>query len=37
VAFELDDITRAAWSIIFSEMEGNKFDWDKMGFEEPEK
>jgi len=32
VAFALDDLTRAAWSIVFSEMEGNKFDWALMKF-----
>lgn len=35
VAFKLDYITRAAWSIIFSEMEGQKFDWSTMRFKEP--
>lgn len=34
VAFELDEITRAAWCIIFSEMEGRRFNWAKMDFEE---
>ena len=34
VAFQLDDITRAAWSVIFSEMEGNKFDIDRMAWME---
>jgi hypothetical protein len=35
VAFSLDDTTRGAFSIAFSEMEGSKFDWDTMAFEEP--
>jgi hypothetical protein len=35
VAFQLDDLTRTAWSINFSEMAGNKFNWDRMEFEEP--
>ncbi|MBV8656623.1 MAG: hypothetical protein JO142_02250 [Burkholderiales bacterium] len=35
VAFGLDDMTRAAWCIVFSEMEGSKFNWDKMDFERP--
>jgi hypothetical protein len=34
VAFSLDDIHRAAWSIIFSEMNGAKFNWNTMDFEE---
>ena len=34
VAFQLDDVTRAAWSIAFSEMEGAKFDWAAMRFRE---
>jgi hypothetical protein len=32
VAFELDDVTRAAWCIVFSEMEGRTFDWSTMSF-----
>jgi hypothetical protein len=36
VAFGVDDNTRTAWCIVFSEMEGRKFDWDRMAFEEPE-
>jgi hypothetical protein len=36
VAFSLDDVTRAAWCIVFSEMEGNKFDWRAMRFKEDE-
>jgi hypothetical protein len=32
VAFQLDDVTRAAWSIIFSEMDGAKFDVDRMAW-----
>lgn len=35
VAFQLDEITRAAWSIIFSEFSGAKFDWRSMAFEDP--
>jgi hypothetical protein len=34
VAFELDDVTRAAWCIVFSEMEGREFDWSRMSFKE---
>ena len=34
VAFALDDVTRAAWSIIYSEMEGAEFDWNTMRFKE---
>ena len=34
VAFGVDDVTRAAWCIVFSEMEGNRFDWSRMQFEE---
>lgn len=30
VAFSLDDIERAGWAIAFSEMEGNKFDFNAM-------
>lgn len=33
VAFSVDDITRAGWSIMFSEMEGRTFDWDRLEFE----
>lgn len=32
VAFRLDDNTRTAFSIAFSEMEGARFDWDAMRF-----
>ena len=32
VAFRLDDVTRTAFSIVFSEMEGAVFDWDAMRF-----
>ncbi len=35
VAFGVDDVTRAAWSIIFSEMEGAKFNTRTMQFEDP--
>jgi hypothetical protein len=34
VAFSIDDVTRAAWSIVFSEMEGNVFDWSTMRFKD---
>ena len=34
VAFQLDDVTRAGFSIIFSEMEGAKFDFNMMQFKE---
>lgn len=34
VAFELDQATRAAWCIVFSEFEGATFDWGRMQFEE---
>lgn len=34
VAFSLDDVTRAGWSIAFSEMGGAKFNWNSMQFEE---
>jgi hypothetical protein len=33
VAFSLDDVTRAAWCIVYSEMEGNQFNWDTMTWE----
>ena len=36
VAFQIDDVTRAGWCIIFSEMEGAKFDFNTMRFENPE-
>jgi len=32
VAFGVDDITRTAWCIAFSEMEGHRFDWERMEF-----
>jgi hypothetical protein len=35
VAFEIDDITRAGWAIILSEMDGAKFDFSTMQFEDP--
>ena len=35
VAFSLDDVKRAAFSIIFSEMEGHKFNWDALDWEDP--
>lgn len=34
VAFSVDEITRAAWCIQLLEMEGNKFNWDMMKFED---
>lgn len=34
VAFALDDVTRAAFSIVFSEQEGSKFSWHTMRFED---
>lgn len=34
VAFGLNDVTRAAFAISFSEMEGNEFDWTTMSFKE---
>jgi hypothetical protein len=34
IAFTIDDVTRAGWAIIFSEMEGNTFDFDTMSFKE---
>jgi hypothetical protein len=34
VAFQLDDLTRTAWSIMFSEMEGHVFDFSTMAFKE---
>jgi hypothetical protein len=36
VAFQLDDLTRTAWCVMFSEMEGNKFDWENLRFEDKE-
>jgi hypothetical protein len=35
VAFGLDDVTRAAFTISFSEMDGATFDWQAMRFVEP--
>jgi hypothetical protein len=34
VAFELEDLTRAAWCIIFTEMSGAGivFDWNRMAY-----
>lgn len=34
VAFSLDDVTRTAWCIVFSEFEGAKFNFNTMRFEE---
>jgi hypothetical protein len=33
VAFSVDDVTRTAFSIVFSEFEGNKFNYERMEFE----
>lgn len=35
-AFALDDVTRAAFCIKFSEFEGHKFNYRTMEFEEPQ-
>ena len=35
VAFDLDYEMRQALSIIAGELEGGKFNWDLMAFEEP--
>jgi hypothetical protein len=37
VAFSLDDVTRAAWCITFSEFEGNRFNWSTMEFDDDPK
>ena len=37
VAFGMDETMRAAFCIVFSEMDGNKFNWSSMEFEEPDK
>jgi hypothetical protein len=34
IAFGLDDITRTGWCIIFSEMDGAKFNFLTMAYEE---
>jgi hypothetical protein len=34
VAFRLDDVTRAAFAIAYSEMDGNTFDWNTMRFKD---
>lgn len=34
-AFQLDDRTRTAFSIVFSEFHGGKFNWSTMRFERP--
>jgi hypothetical protein len=34
VAFEVDDVTRAGWAIIFSEQDGARFNFGTMEFEE---
>lgn len=35
VAFGLDEITRTGWCIVFSEMEGAKFSFATMSYEDP--
>jgi hypothetical protein len=35
VAFRLDDIRRTAWCIMFSEINGGKFNWKTMKYEDP--
>lgn len=34
LAFSLDDVEATAWAIIFSEFNGNEFDWNNMRFKE---
>jgi len=34
VAFTLPDVERTAFSIVFSELEGNEFDYNAMRFKE---
>jgi hypothetical protein len=34
VAFSVDETTRTAWAIAFSEMEGHEFDWRTMRLKE---
>jgi hypothetical protein len=34
VAFSLDEITRAAWCIRFGQLDGRKFDWRAMEWED---
>lgn len=34
VAFSLPDLERTAFSIVFSEFEGNEFDFNAMSFKE---
>jgi hypothetical protein len=36
VAFRVDDITAAAWSIIFSQLDGAEFDFGTMSYKRPE-
>jgi len=36
LAFGMDDITRTAYCIMFSEMEGRTFDWSSMRFKDAE-
>jgi hypothetical protein len=35
VAFQMDEILRAAMAIKFAEFEGSKFNWHTMDFENP--
>jgi hypothetical protein len=37
LAFQLDEMTRTAFSIIFSQFHGGKFDWGSMRFVDPAK
>lgn len=34
LAFQLDEVTRIGWCIVFSEMEGATFNWQSMRFEQ---
>ena len=34
LAFQLDHETRAAFCIVFGELEGGEFDWPRMAFKE---
>lgn len=35
LAFQLDEMTRAAFAIVFSGFHGAKFNWNTMRFEDP--
>jgi len=35
LAFGLDAETRTAWAILFAEMEGQRFNWDRFEFKDP--